>query len=319
LISGSKMQMETVSCGVCHSTQSKPYASGQDFEYSTSEVEFQMVECVDCENVYLNPRPSSAELGVIYPPNYYSYNYDDVISPVARFAKDKLDRAKVESWLKLAGKDALQFLDVGCGNGRYLEMLSQLGVAKEKLYGVEMSTECIDHLKSQGFNGLCGRIEDVEPDLPVGQFDLIVLLQVIEHVEDPAKMVAVLSRLLKSGGILVIETPNTRSLDVSLFRRRYWGGYHFPRHWNLFNQDNLSNMVQANGLTVKSIKYLPAHTFWIYSLHHFAKDKLKSKLLANWLNPFQNVPLLCIFTGFDLVRAKLGSRTSNMQVVAQRP
>lgn len=318
-MSATEMQMESVSCGICRSTRSKSYASGKDFEYGTSEKEFQMVECLDCENVYLNPRPATAELGVIYPPNYYSYNYDEVISSIARFAKDKLDRAKVKSWLKLAGSNSLQFLDVGCGNGRYLEMLSQLGVPKEKLFGVEMSNECIQHLKAQGFNGFCGRIEDVEPDLPEGQFDLIVLLQVIEHVENPAEMVAVLSRLLKSGGILVIETPNTNSLDVSIFRRRYWGGYHFPRHWNLFNQKNLAGLVEANGLKVKALNYIPAHTFWIYSLHNMAVDKLKSKFVSNLLNPFQNVPLLCLFTGFDLVRAKLGSRTSNMQLIAQRP
>lgn len=313
------MQLEAVSCGVCHSTRWQPYASGLDFEYGTSEVEFHMVECLDCENIYLNPRPASAELEVIYPPNYYSYNYDAVISPIARFAKDKLDRAKVTGWLKLLDRgDSPQFLDVGCGNGRYLEMLHRLGVPGEKLFGVEMSEGCIQHLKSRGFNGYFGRIEDVEKDLPVGSFDLIVLLQVIEHVEDPANMVSVLSRLLKKGGILVIETPNTRSLDVSLFRRRYWGGYHFPRHWNLFNSNNLSRLVEDNGLTVKALHYIPAHTFWIYSLHHLALEKLKSKLIANWLNPFQNVPLLCVFTGFDLVRARLGFCTSNMQLVALR-
>jgi len=273
-----------------------------------------MVQCAGCSNVYLNPRPVTEELPTIYPQNYYAYNYDAVINPIARKAKDVLDAHKITGWMKYVSTGAL--LDVGCGNGRYLRMLNKLGVPSEKLYGVELSQPEIDQVKAAGFNGVCGRIEDVVDQLPQGEFDLIVLLQVLEHVQDPAATVSHLANLLKTGGVLIIETPNTDGLDARIFKNRYWGGYHFPRHWNLFNKTTLTRLVTSKGLSVRACKFLPAQSFWIFSFHHAIKEKFKNAWLANMFDPFTNVFLLSVFTGFDIVRAALGMQTSNIQFIA---
>lgn len=277
-----------------------------------------MVQCLDCTNVYLNPRPTKSELATIYPPNYYAYNYDAMIHPIARKAKDILDARKIKGWMNYVSTATPMFLDVGCGNGRYLQMLHKLGVPKEKLYGIELSKTEIEQVCAHGFNGVLGRIEDVVDQLPQGQFDLIVLLQVLEHVEEPAVTMRHLARLLKTGGVLVVETPNTGSIDARMFKNRYWGGYHFPRHWNLFNQATLARMAASNGLQVRACRFLPAQSFWIFSFHHAIAEKLKSRWLEKWFNPHANVPLLCIFTALDMVRAALGSQTSNIQFIAAK-
>lgn len=313
------LQMEFVPCGVCGGDDARPYATGKDYEYETSEDEFQMVECRACRNVYLNPRPVKEDLGKIYPPTYYSYNYDTAVNPMARWAKERLDELKAKSWMKWLSDSSPRFLDVGCGNGRYLKMLHRMGVPKDHLYGVEMSEEAMAALNTEGFHGFNGRIEDVEAELPEGTFDLIVLLQVLEHVEDPRASFSSLARLLKKGGTLIIETPNTQSLDAKLFQKSYWGGYHFPRHWNLFSEETLTRMALEQGLEVKACNYLPGHSFWIFSLHHLLADKWKMPRLANFFNPLKNVALLSLFTGFDLVRAKLGFLTSNVQLIALKP
>jgi 2-polyprenyl-3-methyl-5-hydroxy-6-metoxy-1,4-benzoquinol methylase len=314
------LKLENVACGVCKSTDATPFATGKDFEYDTCDEVFSMVECAHCGNVYLNPRPAVDELDVIYPTNYYSYNYEKAINPIALRAKDILDQRKVKGWLKHVDADIseLKFLDVGCGNGHFLFMLEKLGVPKDHLFGVEMSESSIERLKKSGFHGHLGRIEDVFSSLPAGSFDLIVLLQVLEHVEDPAAQVGVLSRLLRPGGLLIVETPNTESFDVGLFKRSYWGGYHFPRHWNLFNESTLRSLASQNSLSVKSFNYLPAHSFWIFSFHHYFMDRVKNDFVANFFDPHQNIFLLGLFTGLDIVRARLGFKTSNVQMVAQR-
>jgi 2-polyprenyl-3-methyl-5-hydroxy-6-metoxy-1,4-benzoquinol methylase len=308
------LQLETVSCGVCDADDWQHYALGKDYEYHTSDDEFRMVECLECGNIYLNPRPIKEELSTIYPPNYYAYNYDTAISPIALKAKDWLDGIKVKQWLNHVSTSLPQFLDVGCGNGRYLQMLHQLGVPKEKLYGVDMDTKQIAELKSQGFQSYLGRIEDI--DFPEASFDLIVLLQVLEHVNHPKTLVQSLASLLNKGGVLIVETPNTASIDAKQFRKSYWGGYHFPRHWNLMNKSTLSRLAQENGLKVKCFNYLPSHSFWIFSLHHLIEDKWRLPWLARIFDPFQNLILLSFFTFFDLFRAKLGFQTSNIQLVA---
>jgi 2-polyprenyl-3-methyl-5-hydroxy-6-metoxy-1,4-benzoquinol methylase len=293
-------------------------ASGKDFEYGTSDDVFAMVRCLDCGNIYLNPRPTAAELGVIYPPNYYAYNYDTAINPLALKAKDVLDGMKVKKWLKYSPNSKPVFLDVGCGDGRYLRMMHELGVPKDSLYGVEMDERQIAKLRDEGYQAYCGRIEDVFEQLPVGSFEMIVLLQVLEHVSDPSLVMEKLSRLLRVGGVLIVETPNTESLDVSLFKHGYWGGYHFPRHWNLFSEKTLRKLAVDQGLEVTAFNYLPAHSFWIYSLHHLVADRFKRPKLAKFFDPFQNLPLLSLATGFDIIRATLGFKTSNVQMVATK-
>ncbi len=312
----STLEMEAVSCGVCSSSQARPVTLGRDFEYHTSDDEFQIVECEDCGNMYLNPRPVKDELPRIYPPNYYAYNYDTAIHPLAIQAKRLLDGFKVTGWLKHVANREPLFLDVGCGDGRYLRMLNRLGVPKDNIYGVELDYRQVEALRKEGFHGHCGRVEEAASQLPASSFELIVLLQVLEHVENPQAMVATLSGMLRDGGVLILETPNTDSFDFRLFRHRHWGGYHFPRHWNLFNLSALRRMVEAHGMTVKEFNFLPAHSFWIFSLHHLIEDRWRLPLVARFFDPLRNLFLLSLFTGFDIVRAKLGFKTSNVQVVA---
>lgn len=312
------LKFETVSCGVCASDDFSEITDGKDFEYQTTGDVFKIVECRECGNWYLNPRPAKEELSIIYPPDYYAYNYAETVHPLAVKAKDFLDRQKSKVWLKYVSTDKPVFLDVGCGDGRYLRMLHQLGVPKNQLYGVEMSDQVIDRLNKEGFNGYAGRIEDVEPHLPHGLFDLIVSLQVLEHVESPLEMMKSVAKLLRPGGVLIIETPNTKSFDVRLFKQKYWGGYHFPRHWNLFDEKTLRKMAEESGLEIVEFNYLPSHSFWIYSLHHVFLDKFDSPKIAKFLNPFRNIPLLALFTGFDLIRSKAGFRTSNIQMIARK-
>ena len=52
---------------------------------------------------------------------------------------------------------------------------------------------------------------------------------------DPAAVLRAIRRVLRPGGRLLIVTDNTGSLDFSIAKRRHWGGYHFPRHWYLFD------------------------------------------------------------------------------------
>jgi hypothetical protein len=50
----------------------------------------------------------------------------------------------------------------------------------------------------------------------------------------------------------VIVTDNTDALDFKIFKGGYWGGYHFPRHWNLFNRKSLTKLA-GKGQGLKSL------------------------------------------------------------------
>ena len=59
---------------------------------------------------------------------------------------------------------------------------------------------------------------------PNGTFDVILMLNLIEHVDNPGELLRKAHRLLAPNGIVVVKTPNTDSLDARLFRNRNWGG-----------------------------------------------------------------------------------------------
>lgn len=312
------LRTELVGCCVCGGSRHTVIARGFDFEYETTREEFPVVRCDDCGHHFLNPRPAESELPAIYPPNYYAYQYQDAVHPLARRAKDFLDRRKIRGWLAPCTTSAPRFLDVGCGDGRYLRMFAERGVARSALWGVEMSREVVDGLVAEGFQGRFGRIEDAQ-DLPQNYFDLIVMLQVIEHVSEPGACVARLAQLLAPGGVLVLETPNVDALDVRLFQSRYWGGYHLPRHWNLFSPESLRKLLLRHGLEPVATRFLPSPAFWLHSLHHWLKYERRQPRLARWVHPARCVPGLAAFTAFDMFRAALRRRTSNMQLMARRP
>lgn len=312
-------RVEKVTCCVCGRDATDPdeVAQGFDFEYESTHDTFHMVRCSACGLVYLNPRPTPDELSTIYPANYYAYHYQSEVHPLARAAKNMLDNRKIDRWLAQIATQHPRFLDVGCGDGRHLIAMHKRGLPKEQLWGIELDKEVVDKLRAAGYQAHHGRIEEVS-DLPSKSFDLIVMLQVIEHVADPSACIGRLASLLDDDGVIVLETPNVRSLDQKIFKNRYWGGYHFPRHWNLFDETTLTRLLGQHGLEPISIRFLPAPSFWIYSLQHIMRYRYGFPRLANFLNPFRNLPLQALFTSFDMARAALGLRTSNMQIIARR-
>ena len=126
-------------CPVCSAREYRQHAVGFDYELRTCRNPWRFVQCTSCRHVWLNPRPAVAELGVIYPPNYYPYNYGR-INPVARRAKEMLDRRKMAGILSRCPQQPRSYLDIGCGDGRFLRVLEGMGVPRPALYGLESWT-----------------------------------------------------------------------------------------------------------------------------------------------------------------------------------
>jgi hypothetical protein len=146
------------------------------------------------------------------------------------------------------------------------------------------------------------------------------MFHVIEHVADPVGVVNRVAEWLSPGGSLVVETPNLDSWDARLFKERWWGGYHIPRHWTLFDVNTLRHLFERCGLTVRHHAYQTGHASWMNSFHHLAKYNWRSPRprLAEWFELPKGLPTLVAFTGFDILRRALGARTSTILMVAQK-
>jgi len=306
-------------CPVCGATRSAEFSQGYDYELQTCANLWRFVQCSDCSHVWLNPRPALSELGVIYPPTYYAYNYSG-INPIARKAKAALDRRKMSKILRSCSGRPRSYLDVGCGDGRFLKVLERLGVPRAGLYGLELDQRVVDRLREEGYGGVfCERVEDAS-GIPEAGIDLATMFHVIEHVDNPSTVVRRVCDWLSPGGIFALETPNLDSLDARVFRRSYWGGYHIPRHWNLFTPSTIRRLLRDNGLEVVAIQFQTGHSFWMYSLHHYLRYQGGSRPgLGKFFDPVKSLLGIAAFTGMDLCRGALGAKTSAMLAIARKP
>ncbi len=112
--------------------------------------------------------------------------------------------------LKREGKilSKIKILDIGCGGGLLTEPMSRLGA---EVYGIDASKKNIEvakiHAKKSGLNikYFCSSPENFKKDL---KFDVILNMEIIEHVEDVVLFLEACSKLLKKDGIMFVATLN---------------------------------------------------------------------------------------------------------------
>lgn len=306
-------------CPVCASTRRQWRARGFDFELETCANPWDFWTCQDCAAVWLDPRPATSTMPVIYPPHYYSYGMSKTISPFVLWGKAQLDRFKFRGILSALGREPVSYMDVGCGDGRYLRMMADRGLDRGRIHGTELTRPVVEQLSGEGFRMFESRVEECTAITP-GSLDLITMFHVIEHVEDPVRVLTRLGEWLTPDGLLVLETPNVDSFDARLYRDTWWGGYHIPRHWTLFEPASIVRALDAAGLVLVGLRYQTGHSFWLYSFHHAAKfnRRLPMPRLARHFDPLRSRVALMVVTAFDLVRRQFGSKTSAMLILAKR-
>lgn len=305
-------------CFLCSASNFKEYSSGYDYELDTCSNKWFFFQCISCGHVQLNPRPNIKKISVIYPSNYYSYSISKSLNPIALWGKDLLDKIKLQKILSHSPLKLQSYLDVGCGDGRYMRFIEKMSkLPRNRIYGLELDQEIASKLKMDGFSVFNHRLEECTR-LIESSLSLVTMFHVIEHLEDPVEAIRKIAYLLEPGGVLAVETPNINSLDARIFKSTYWGGYHFPRHWHLFNESTLTKLLSIGGLEIIKCSYQTGHSFWMYSLHHFFKYKLKLKWLSNFFDPLHGLFFLILFTGFDKARSILGFHTSSILIIARK-
>lgn len=302
---------EPGACALCGGTTGVPLARGYDFEYLTTRQEFTFWRC-PCGGVYLNPRPAPSALSRIYPSSYYSYDFAKKLGPFVMRFKALTERAKVREYDPYLRAGA-RVLDIGCGDGHLLRQIGDASAYPLVLEGVELPGDAADAARTHGIRVHTGRIEEVE--LPARAFDLVIMNQLIEHVRDPVEVLQRVAASLAPSGHLFIETPNLDSLDARLFRRRYWGGYHLPRHFHLFDTQALARLVERAGLGVVAHRPLVCPQFWIISVQNWLKTRGATRLAERVVSPF-NPLLLAPVTVVEMVQKRLWW-TSNQQLVSR--
>ncbi len=308
------LEMTLVDCHVCGSDHVKLLAVGEDFEYRTSPDSFLAVRCQGCGLVYMRHRPQMSELDRIYPPDYHAFNFSSKQFGLIYNVRRKLEAKRLLQACRGLG-DHAKILDVGCGNGFHLQLLRDFGKASWQVEGIDMSDYAVRAGRQQGLTIHHGSVQSA--DLAAGTYDLALMIATIEHLDDPFTVLQSVRKLLKPGGRVVIVTDNTDTLDFKIFHQRHWGGYHFPRHWNLFSPATMKQLAANVDMQVASLSTIVSPVNWVYSIRNFLDDWGAPRWLVNRFS--LNSPVsLAVFTLFDTVHQWLG-HGALLRVVLQRP
>jgi len=240
--------METDNCEICSSPDYAERYQITDYLLENDQVHTTLVRCLNCGLIYQNPRLYIQEIEKHYPPEYDSFQSEDsdcgnLGSRISKFGLSK--RRQFVSSLKNGGK----LLDVGCATGNFLhEMQSTPGW---DLFGIEINEHAANIAQRKyALNVFLGEIE--EANYPEDFFDVITLWDVLEHLPNPKSTLNEIHRVLKENGRLVLRVPNGGSWDAKLFGK-FWFGLDAPRHYYVFNQQTIRNLLEMSGFQLTHI------------------------------------------------------------------
>jgi SAM-dependent methyltransferase len=134
------------------------------------------------------------------------------------------------------------WLDVGFGEGALLRAAASRGW---RCYGVEVSRQALAHGRDQGWT--VAEPSVAEGSFPVGAFDVVSLVEVIEHLEEPIPVLQQAVAWLRPGGQLFVTTPNARSLNGRLLGSD-WSIFCPPDHLTIWTPRGLRTVLKALGL-----------------------------------------------------------------------
>mgnify|MGYP003768332027 CR=1 FL=1 len=158
---------------------------------------------------------------------------------------------------KRAGEKPGTLLDIGAGTGFFLHFMQKYGWS---VTGTEKSDEARRFARDEWNLPLL-------PDqslfsMPEQSFDVITLWHVMEHLHDPEKYLAAISRLLKPTGCLFIALPNPSSADAVHYGK-YWAAWDVPRHLWHFSPDHICRLLQNGGFRTERMYRMPFDAFYV--------------------------------------------------------
>lgn len=214
-------------------------------DYVTGET-FVIGFCTGCNLHVTSPAPAEAELTRYYPPSYYGHGKR--FNPIVEWLLNNLYayRAHHIERRHPPGK----VLDIGCGRGLLLNKLRKRGW--ESL-GTELSDEAATYAREKlELPIFTETLEELR--FPDGEFDLVILWHVLEHVHSPRDLLAEVSRILKPGGLLLVAVPNFGSWEAR-WSGSGWFHLDVPRHLTHFTPRTLRGVLEGSGLKLWSSNF----------------------------------------------------------------
>lgn len=230
---------------------------------------------------------------------------DMLLTNTADMALKRRARSILE---ELDSKTGDKIIDIGCGDGYYLHLLSSLGI-KLKLAGTDLDEEALktarENLKDKKIPLVRANLLEKLP-FESNNFDKAVMSEVAEHLPNDVKGLKEVYRIMKSGGLLALTVPHQnypflwdpvnwlleRVLNIHI-KSGFWAGI-WNQHIRLYSKEQICKVLEKVGFKVNKVEI---QTRWCLPFNHYLINIgariLKAHLLPNNLhkqvNKFQQV------------------------------
>lgn len=220
--------------------------------------------------------------------NYYSRVYiKNYIQKASELNKRFLLRLHKIEQLKRGGR----ILDIGCGIGLFLETLTIYSNYKWNSFGIDINKRLIEVAsnKIKGVRFIQGSLQTKK--FSEKYFDCITCFDVLEHDIDILNTIKEIRRILKDDGLLVIQTPNYKSIMTGITRIN-WDWWSVPDHVIHFSPNTLKQILEDYGFEIKyNFTWEPVQDF-VGNIKGTLKNNLPALLGVNRIISKLSVPFL---------------------------
>jgi SAM-dependent methyltransferase len=218
-------------CPACTSRASRSYGTANGWE---------LVRCSRCSTLFTSALPVTAEETKDYAAYYHEGNLE-----LPDFIERRLEEiaGEFEPYRRNG-----RWLDIGCGAGGLMRAASRRGWTA---VGTEVAPQAAEAVRAQGFEVHLGALE--EASLEEESFDVVSLVEVLEHVPDPAGLLEGAAQLIRRGGVVYVTTPNGRGISARLLRTR-WSAVVPPEHLHLLSVAGLKALFERSSLEVRRVE-----------------------------------------------------------------
>jgi SAM-dependent methyltransferase len=224
------IEVGKINCPICGGSEGSPVHR---------EGSFQMVKCLSCQFIYLNPRPTEESLF-----RFYQHYLPEEGPSIQAWQKMMHPVFKRAATLIQQSKRKGNLLDVGAGFGFFLSEMKNRGW---EVMGVEISQKAMDYMRDVlKLEIHLGPLERI--GFPENHFDVVTSFYVIEHLLNPMSFLQECHRILKPGGVLLLRYPHTTPIkNVLRFFRVENRLYDLPAHLSDFSPRIIQRCLEKMG------------------------------------------------------------------------